>query len=194
MDRDQCYVWLSPCHLPKTYVLLRVSCASAIATGASRVTDARKSGHCCDSESQSTTDAACLLPIPSRVFAPSWSIFPDSVSTRAPLVRINPNGRCSAFVSSHPRPYVFLLKRSHATMSPHHLPPFSFPAFPINPLASLTRNVTRAGQHPKLFHSLEQLHSSVLSLAADDANIYTGTQDGRICVGIRLSPQHCTTL
>ncbi|RPD54678.1 Zn-dependent exopeptidase [Lentinus tigrinus ALCF2SS1-7] len=56
------------------------------------------------------------------------------------------------------------------------------PLSPIIPDPSLSRNVAHSVQHPQLFHSLQQLHSSVLSLAADDGNIYTGTQDGQICV------------
>ncbi|KAI0685388.1 Zn-dependent exopeptidase [Cerioporus squamosus] len=67
-------------------------------------------------------------------------------------------------------------------MSPHMLPPFSPPAFPVKSLASLSRNVADSRQRPQLFHSLQQLRSSVLSLAADDGNIYTGSQDGQICV------------
>ncbi|KAJ8457580.1 hypothetical protein ONZ51_g11443 [Trametes cubensis] len=49
-------------------------------------------------------------------------------------------------------------------------------------VASLSRRIQHDDSHPKLFHSLHQEHSSVLSLAADDESIYTGSQDGQISV------------
>ncbi|KAI0754689.1 Zn-dependent exopeptidase [Daedaleopsis nitida] len=50
----------------------------------------------------------------------------------------------------------------------------------VIPDPSLTRIATRVT--PDLIHSLHQAESSVLCLAADDGNIYTGSQDGQICV------------
>ncbi|KAH9924603.1 Zn-dependent exopeptidase [Epithele typhae] len=57
-------------------------------------------------------------------------------------------------------------------MAPHALPP--------SPRA-------RHGAGPTLLHSLHQEHSSVLSLAADDFHIYTGSQDGEICIWDKLT-------
>ena len=48
--------------------------------------------------------------------------------------------------------------------------------------ASLSKSAEIARGGPSLFHSLSQEHSSVLSLAADDRHIFTGSQDGQICV------------
>ncbi|KAJ2972792.1 hypothetical protein NUW54_g12192 [Trametes sanguinea] len=57
------------------------------------------------------------------------------------------------------------------------------PDCPVSKLvASLSRRSQYDDQHPKLFHSLHQEHSSVLSLAADAESIYTGSQDGQISV------------
>lgn len=68
------------------------------------------------------------------------------------------------------------------------MPPYSFfsgqPAPVANLVASLSRPVLSIDRQPKLFHSLQQEHNSVLSLAADDESIYTGSQDGQISVGI----------
>ncbi|KAI0325048.1 Zn-dependent exopeptidase [Cubamyces sp. BRFM 1775] len=52
----------------------------------------------------------------------------------------------------------------------------------VIPDPSLSRRIQHDDSHPKLFHSLHQEHSSVLSLAADDDSIYTGSQDGQISV------------
>ncbi|EIW59658.1 Zn-dependent exopeptidase [Trametes versicolor FP-101664 SS1] len=66
------------------------------------------------------------------------------------------------------------------------MPPYSFfsgqPAPVANLVASLSRPVLSIDRQPKLFHSLQQEHNSVLSLAADDESIYTGSQDGQISV------------
>ncbi|KAI9064650.1 Zn-dependent exopeptidase [Trametes sanguinea] len=58
----------------------------------------------------------------------------------------------------------------------------SQPTSPVVPDPSLSRRSQYDDQHPKLFHSLHQEHSSVLSLAADAESIYTGSQDGQISV------------
>ncbi|KAI0350342.1 Zn-dependent exopeptidase [Trametes cingulata] len=58
----------------------------------------------------------------------------------------------------------------------------SHPTSPVIPDPSLSRPVQSVDSHPKLFHSLHQEHSSVLSLAADADCIYTGSQDGQISV------------
>ncbi|KAI0770447.1 Zn-dependent exopeptidase [Fomes fomentarius] len=65
-------------------------------------------------------------------------------------------------------------------LSPHVSPP-RLP-FALNYPASLSRHTSTVQSKPKLFHSLQQAQSSVLSVAADDRNIYTGSQDGQICV------------
>ncbi|KAI0643091.1 Zn-dependent exopeptidase [Trametes meyenii] len=56
------------------------------------------------------------------------------------------------------------------------------PTSPVIPDPSLSRPVQTVDHSPKLFHSLHQEHSSVLSLAANDDHIYTGSQDGQISV------------
>ncbi|KAI0629895.1 Zn-dependent exopeptidase [Trametes polyzona] len=66
-------------------------------------------------------------------------------------------------------------------MSPHPCPS-SRPSAVVNLLASLSRPVQSPDHGPKLFHSLHQERNSVLSLAADDESIYTGSQDGQISV------------
>ncbi|PIL22320.1 hypothetical protein GSI_15008 [Ganoderma sinense ZZ0214-1] len=53
---------------------------------------------------------------------------------------------------------------------------------PVIPDPSLSRATVVVHQLPNLFHALHQEHSSVLSLAADDRNIYAGSQDGQISV------------
>ncbi|KAM5533124.1 hypothetical protein V8D89_013172 [Ganoderma adspersum] len=58
----------------------------------------------------------------------------------------------------------------------------SAPTSPVIPDPSLSRATLVVHQRPKLFHALHQEHSSVLSLAADDRNIYAGSQDGQISV------------
>ncbi|CDO74568.1 hypothetical protein BN946_scf184771.g4 [Trametes cinnabarina] len=58
----------------------------------------------------------------------------------------------------------------------------SQPTSPVVPDPSLSRRSQYDDRHPQLFHSLHQEHSSVLSLAADAENIYTGSQDGQISV------------
>ncbi|KAI1793225.1 Zn-dependent exopeptidase [Ganoderma leucocontextum] len=58
----------------------------------------------------------------------------------------------------------------------------SAPMPPVIPDPSLSRATAIVQHRPKLFHALHQEHSSVLSLAADDRNIYAGTQDGQISV------------
>ena len=57
-------------------------------------------------------------------------------------------------------------------------------------LASLSKPSPSLQHQPNLFHSLQQAESSVLSLAADDGSIYTGSQDGQICVHTVLSSTH----
>lgn len=69
-------------------------------------------------------------------------------------------------------------------LSPHLSPP-RLP-FALNYPASLSRHTSTVQSKPKLFHSLQQAQSSVLSVAADDRNIYTGSQDGQICVSAPL--------
>ena len=89
----------------------------------------------------------------------------------------------------------FILMPLSAPMSPvipdrTYLPltyppmPQLFPPHPDLPslgVASLSR-ATLVHQRPQLFHALHQEHSSVLSLAADDRNVYAGSQDGQISV------------
>ncbi|EJF61051.1 Zn-dependent exopeptidase [Dichomitus squalens LYAD-421 SS1] len=58
----------------------------------------------------------------------------------------------------------------------------SVPLSPVIPDPSLSRSPSVVQHNPTLLHTLHQEHSSVLSLAADDRNIYTGSQDGQICV------------
>ncbi|KAI0823293.1 Zn-dependent exopeptidase [Trametes gibbosa] len=66
-------------------------------------------------------------------------------------------------------------------MSPHTF--FSGQPLPLAKMAAyLNRPIQSLDHHPKLFHLLQQERNSVLSLAADDNNIYTGSQDGQISV------------
>ncbi len=65
---------------------------------------------------------------------------------------------------------------------PQVLPPHPHLSPLAKSLASLSRATVVVHQRPKLFHALHQEHSSVLSLAADDRNIYAGSQDGQISV------------
>ena len=71
-----------------------------------------------------------------------------------------------------------------ATM-PQLLPPRSSTSFLSKSAASLSRSPSVTQRHPTLLHTLHQEHSSVLSLAADNRYIYTGSQDGQICVCIQ---------
>lgn len=70
------------------------------------------------------------------------------------------------------------------------------PTFSPICLASLSENAAIVQHRQKLYHSLQQAQSSVLSLAADDANIYTGSQDGQICVStfVNQVPSSCAKL
>ena len=54
--------------------------------------------------------------------------------------------------------------------------------------ASLSRPLQSAHDQPRLYHSLFQKNNSVLSLAADESNIYSGSQGDDVLVSSPLHP------
>lgn len=52
--------------------------------------------------------------------------------------------------------------------------------------ASLSRDLQSDASVPTLLHSLHELHSSVLSLAASDDYIFSGSESQDVLVSIRL--------
>lgn len=68
-----------------------------------------------------------------------------------------------------------------------HVLPVSYPLTPPrSPKASLGQDLTRELPTPPLMHTLRQEESSVLSLAADEKHLFSGSQGYDIYVRLQI--------
>lgn len=64
----------------------------------------------------------------------------------------------------------------------------------MQPPASLSRDLQSSAASPSLVHSLHETRSSVLSLAANEDYIFSGSQNRHISVSLRLSGLNASQL